>query len=79
MKATFKPWRSGGTPPANGFTDDAREAVTADFVIECDGANSTVRDLMGFEVTDLGFHYDWLVRIASLSASVQEKADVADE
>jgi len=37
------------------------EQVRARFVIGCDGANSTVRDLVGIEVTDLGFFYDWLI------------------
>lgn len=64
MKATFKPWRSAGTPPPSGSNghsaDQERITVTASFVIGCDGANSTVRDLMGFNVIDLGFHYDWL-------------------
>ena len=27
----------------------------------CDGANSTVRDLVGVAVHDLGFFYDWLI------------------
>jgi len=33
----------------------------AAWVVGCDGANSTVRDAMGSEVTDLGFFYDWLI------------------
>ncbi|MGN6693792.1 MAG: bifunctional 3-(3-hydroxy-phenyl)propionate/3-hydroxycinnamic acid hydroxylase MhpA [Aquihabitans sp.] len=36
-------------------------AVEARFVVGCDGANSTVRDLIGIPVTDLGFFYDWLI------------------
>lgn len=35
--------------------------LTAAYVIGCDGANSTVRDLLGIPVTDLGFFYDWLI------------------
>jgi hypothetical protein len=67
MKATFKPWRSSGTPPpTNGVDHDGvigseRVDVFASFVIGCDGANSTVRDLMDIKVVDRGFHYDWLV------------------
>jgi 2-polyprenyl-6-methoxyphenol hydroxylase-like FAD-dependent oxidoreductase len=35
--------------------------VRARFVAGCDGANSTVRRLGGFEVHDLGFFHDWLI------------------
>ncbi|HXY43431.1 MAG TPA: bifunctional 3-(3-hydroxy-phenyl)propionate/3-hydroxycinnamic acid hydroxylase [Acidimicrobiales bacterium] len=31
------------------------------YVVGCDGANSTVRGLVGIEVHDLGFFYDWLI------------------
>jgi len=39
----------------------ARHAIPARYVVGCDGANSTVRDLIGTTVTDLGFFYDWLI------------------
>jgi 2-polyprenyl-6-methoxyphenol hydroxylase-like FAD-dependent oxidoreductase len=35
--------------------------VTANYVVGCDGANSTVRRLAQLEFTDLGFFYDWLI------------------
>lgn len=35
--------------------------LRASYVIGCDGANSTVRRLMGFPTTDLNFENDWLV------------------
>jgi 2-polyprenyl-6-methoxyphenol hydroxylase-like FAD-dependent oxidoreductase len=35
--------------------------VRAAFAVGCDGANSTVRSLLGLEMTDLGFDRDWLV------------------
>lgn len=35
--------------------------IEARYVVGCDGANSTVRDLIGATVTDLGFFYDWLI------------------
>src|SRR3546814_17655571 len=35
--------------------------VTASYVVGCDGANSTVRPLLGLPVIDLGFFYDWLI------------------
>lgn len=35
--------------------------VRARFLVGCDGANSTVRDLLGIEMADLGFSSDWLV------------------
>ena len=31
------------------------------YVVGCDGANSTVRGLVGIDVVDLGFFYDWLI------------------
>jgi flavoprotein hydroxylase len=40
---------------ATGSTIEARYAVG------CDGANSTVRGLVGIEMVDLGFFYDWLI------------------
>jgi 2-polyprenyl-6-methoxyphenol hydroxylase-like FAD-dependent oxidoreductase len=36
-------------------------ALSARYVVGCDGANSTVRTLLGLPVTDLGFFYDWLI------------------
>lgn len=41
-------------------SDDGR-TVRARFAVGCDGANSTVRDLAGLDVHDLGFFYDWLI------------------
>jgi hypothetical protein len=35
--------------------------VRAAYVVGCDGASSTVRTLLGLEMTDLGFSRDWLV------------------
>ena len=37
------------------------EMVRARYVVGCDGANSTVRNLTGLSVCDLGFFYDWLI------------------
>lgn len=36
-------------------------ALRGKFIIGCDGANSPVRDVLGVEVHNLGFFYDWLV------------------
>ncbi len=36
-------------------------AVTARYAVGCDGANSTVRNLLGIGVDDRGFFYDWLI------------------
>lgn len=38
-----------------------RGDVRARYVVGCDGANSTVRDLVRLPVNDLGYFYDWLV------------------
>ncbi|OZC45885.1 3-(3-hydroxyphenyl)propionate hydroxylase [Rhodococcus sp. 06-621-2] len=38
-----------------------RCAVTADYVLGCDGANSTVRSSIGSRMLDLGFEQRWLV------------------
>jgi len=46
--------------PAPGLAG-AAETVRARFVVGCDGANSTVRRLVGAPVHDLGFFYDWLI------------------
>jgi 2-polyprenyl-6-methoxyphenol hydroxylase-like FAD-dependent oxidoreductase len=37
------------------------DTIDARYVVGCDGANSTVRELLGIEMTDLGFYYDWLI------------------
>jgi flavoprotein hydroxylase len=37
------------------------EEVRAQYVVGCDGANSTVRELAAIPVHDLGYFYDWLV------------------
>jgi 2-polyprenyl-6-methoxyphenol hydroxylase-like FAD-dependent oxidoreductase len=36
-------------------------SVRARYVVGCDGANSTVRALLGVDVDDWGFFYDWLI------------------
>ena len=37
------------------------DTIDARYVVGCDGANSNVRELLGIEMTDLGFYYDWLI------------------
>ncbi|MEU8132295.1 bifunctional 3-(3-hydroxy-phenyl)propionate/3-hydroxycinnamic acid hydroxylase [Streptodolium elevatio] len=47
---------------ADGDRDGSDElTLRASYVVGCDGANSFVRDVLGTTVTDLGFHYDWLI------------------
>jgi len=41
--------------------DAEPRTLRAAFAVGCDGANSTVRSLLGLEMTDLGFNRDWLV------------------
>lgn len=36
-------------------------AVRARYAVGCDGANSSVRELLGIGVEDRGFHFDWLI------------------
>jgi 2-polyprenyl-6-methoxyphenol hydroxylase-like FAD-dependent oxidoreductase len=45
------------------LADQLEEAtpVRARYVVGCDGANSTVRTLLGIAVDDRGFFYDWLI------------------
>lgn len=55
-----------GAPDAPAADTPAPDAtsphvVEARLVVGCDGARSTVRDLVGMPVTDLGFFYDWLI------------------
>lgn len=44
-----------------GGTGSGSETVAASAVLGCDGANSTVRDLIGATLEDLGFEERWLV------------------
>jgi 2-polyprenyl-6-methoxyphenol hydroxylase-like FAD-dependent oxidoreductase len=46
---------------ATVLAGDDESAVTARYVVGCDGANSFVRQHAGFTSTDLGFFYDWLI------------------
>ena len=40
---------------------DAPGSIRARYVVGCDGANSTVRTLLGIDTDDRGFFYDWLI------------------
>ncbi len=53
----------GLEPDDDGVTIECADgsSVRARYVVGCDGANSTVRTLVGAPVHDLGFFYDWLV------------------
>jgi 2-polyprenyl-6-methoxyphenol hydroxylase-like FAD-dependent oxidoreductase len=41
--------------------DGEPRTLRAAYAVGCDGANSTVRSLLGLEMTDLDFNRDWLV------------------
>lgn len=47
----------GGRWSASG----EEQALSASYVIGCDGANSLVRECMGTALEDLGFAFDWLI------------------
>lgn len=57
VRVGFDPTDQAGDPVAGGD----RITVSARFAIGADGANSTIRDLAGLPVFDLGFAADWLV------------------
>ncbi|MEV4516317.1 bifunctional 3-(3-hydroxy-phenyl)propionate/3-hydroxycinnamic acid hydroxylase [Dactylosporangium sp. NPDC049525] len=42
-------------------TDPSPDLIRARYLVGCDGANSTIRNLLGLPVTDLGFFFDWLI------------------
>ena len=56
VSATIRP-HTGLAPIPGGQARTARAA----FAVGCDGANSTVRSLLGSEMTDLDFSREWLV------------------
>jgi flavoprotein hydroxylase len=56
VSATIRP-HTGLESIADGEPQTLRVA----YVVGCDGANSTVRSLLGLEMTDLDFNRDWLV------------------
>jgi flavoprotein hydroxylase len=43
------------------LTDTAGSTVAATWVVGADGANSTVRGLLGIAMVDLGYFFDWFV------------------
>jgi len=51
----------GGSVNAILTRDDAREEITAKYLIGCDGANSQVRKALGIGLDDYGFDEPWLV------------------
>lgn len=54
-----------GTKPSSPVCSDGSAAqefyLRASYVVGCDGANSTIRRLQKFTMTDLNFENDWLV------------------
>lgn len=61
-----------------GFRDagtDRRRRETAKFVIGCDGARSTVRNVMGIGMERLGFEQRWLVADLLLKQDMPELGD----
>jgi 2-polyprenyl-6-methoxyphenol hydroxylase-like FAD-dependent oxidoreductase len=42
-------------------SDGSAASLRGRFLVGCDGANSTVRDLAGLGLVDLGFFHDWLI------------------
>jgi len=56
VTATIRP-HTGFAPVPGG----APRTLTAAYAVGCDGANSTVRSLLGLPMIDLDFNRDWLV------------------
>jgi 2-polyprenyl-6-methoxyphenol hydroxylase-like FAD-dependent oxidoreductase len=56
VEVTIRP-HTGLAPTEGGEPRTLR----ASYLVGCDGANSTVRALLGLDMTDLGFNRDWLV------------------
>jgi len=56
VTATIEP-HDGFAPIANGVTT----TVSASYLVGCDGANSTVRELISAAIADAGFDRDWFV------------------
>jgi 3-(3-hydroxy-phenyl)propionate hydroxylase len=52
---------TAGTATIRDTSTDRATSVSADYVLGCDGANSTVRALLGVGLKDLGFEERWLV------------------
>ncbi|GAA2011568.1 bifunctional 3-(3-hydroxy-phenyl)propionate/3-hydroxycinnamic acid hydroxylase [Catenulispora yoronensis] len=48
-------------PTGDSGAEGEPHTVRARYLVGCDGANSTVRNLLGLELTDLGFFFDWLI------------------
>lgn len=69
---------AGGTAPVRAVVRDldtgAETVVWAKALLGCDGANSTVRDLMGSTLIDLKFEERWLV----IDVSSPQPLDVLD-
>lgn len=55
------PGGDGATTVEAAGQEGERLAVTADWVVGCDGANSFVRANMDADFVDLGFRHDWLI------------------
>ena len=51
---------------------DRPETVRARYVLGCDGANSTVRDVIGSSMRDLGFEQRWLVVDVDTDADLRQ-------
>lgn len=49
------------SPTSSEMSPLQHQAIRASYVVGCDGANSTVRRLQGFTMTDLNFENDWLI------------------
>jgi 3-(3-hydroxy-phenyl)propionate hydroxylase len=46
---------------ARGLRSGSTREIRASYVVACDGATSPVRETLGIELEDLGFHERWLV------------------